>query len=107
MGWATATSRSPFDKKGLPPSQQQARAGEPASALEGRLFREQAHDRFSRGDALDRLTDQRGHGQLADLAAALGRLGSAESVLVTTTSSSAEPCAMRSMAGPEKMGCVQ
>ena len=27
-------------------------------------------------------------------------------VLVTTTSSSAEPLAMRSMAGPEKIGCV-
>ena len=70
------------------------------------LVGEQTHDRLAAGNALNRLGDQRSHGELADFLAGAASFAQRNGV-VTTTSSRASPLAMRSIAGPEKMGCVQ
>ena len=70
------------------------------------LIREQTHDRLTLGNALNGFGNQRGHGELADFLALQSRKAQRNG-MVTTTSSSALPLAMRSMAGPEKMGWVQ
>src|SRR6478736_6957225 len=64
----TATSRAPISKWACG-----CRPGESSEQVD--LVREQTHHRLALGDALDRLCDQRRHGELADLAAAAGGVG--------------------------------